>query len=167
MDARVILETDRRGYARERLAAFADRCRDAGLPITPQRLSIIEALLASSVHPRAEEIYDQVRAIHPHISLATVHRTLETLCRIGEARKVTVLHDSARYDANLTPHQHVVCVECRQIRDIEIADIGRLLSDQVSVKGFRTLGWSLEVQGLCDACRKKLDSRPSAVRKSI
>ena len=31
----------------------------------------------------------------PHTSLATVHRTLETLCEIGEARKVTLLHDRA------------------------------------------------------------------------
>lgn len=159
MDARVIAESNRRGYARERLDAFADRCRKGGLAVTPQRLSIIEALLASSAHPRAEEIYDQVRVIHPHISLATVHRTLETLCRIGEARKVTVLHDSARYDANLAPHQHVVCVECRRIRDIEIADIERILGDNVSLSGFRTLGWSLEVQALCDDCRKRFEPR--------
>lgn len=94
--------------------------------MTSQRLSIIEALLNSTAHQRAEEVFGQVRDLHPHISLATVHRTLETLCRIGEAGKVTVLHDSARYDATLTPHQHVVCVRCRRIRDLEIAGIDRL-----------------------------------------
>lgn len=151
----MIDERDRRDYARGRLDDFAARCRAGGLAVTPQRLAIIEALLASRAHPRAEEVYEQVRLAHPHISLATVHRTLETLCRIGEARKVTVLHDSARYDANLTPHQHVVCVDCRRIRDIEVADLDERLGANASLAGFQTLGWTLEVQALCDACRKR------------
>jgi Fur family transcriptional regulator, peroxide stress response regulator len=153
MKARVVSDRSRAGYARERLEEFAARCRAGGLAVTPQRLSIIEALLSSTAHPRAEEIYAEVRAQHPHMSLATVHRTLETLCRIGEARKVTVLHDSARYDANLTPHQHVVCVECRAIHDIEIAELERLLGKNPSLEGYQTLGWSLEIQALCERCR--------------
>src|SRR6516225_8509091 len=108
MDLRMVPEQRRVSYVRARLDQFAERCHARGLAVTPQRLSIIEALLDSTDHPRAEEIFVEVRGQHPHISLATVHRTLETLCRIGEARKVTMLHDSARYDANLTPHQHVV-----------------------------------------------------------
>src|SRR6516162_159040 len=108
MNLRMVTDQRHAGYARERLEEFATRCHASGLAVTPQRLSIIEALLNSTGHPRAEEVFAQVREEHPHISLATVHRTLETLCRIGEARKVTVLHDTARYDANMTPHQHVV-----------------------------------------------------------
>ena len=71
------------------MAEFTERCRAGGLAVTPQRLAIIEALFAANDHPRAERIFDDVRRRHPHISLATVHRTLETLCAIGEARKVT------------------------------------------------------------------------------
>ena len=43
-----------------------------------------------------------MRDLHPHISLATVHRTLETLCRIGEARKVTVLGTASSESITLT-----------------------------------------------------------------
>ena len=152
MDAQVIKDSQRLDYARSRREEFATRCRVGGLAVTPQRLSIIEALLASTDHPRAEQIYAAVRERHPHISLATVHRTLETLCRIGEARKVTVLHDSARYDANLTPHQHVVCIECRQVRDIEIPQIAELVGANPALEGFATLSWSLEIQARCDSC---------------
>jgi Fur family peroxide stress response transcriptional regulator len=84
-----------------------------------------------------------------------VHRTLETLCRIGEARKVTALHDSARYDGNLTPHHHVICVRCRRIRDVEIAGLGQLFEQTSGLEGFEPLGWSLEVQALCEACRSE------------
>ncbi|MGO9265191.1 MAG: Fur family transcriptional regulator [Candidatus Binataceae bacterium] len=149
----MVTDQHRAGYARERLDEFAARCHAGGLAVTPQRLSIIEALLSSTAHPRAEEVFAQVRDRHPHISLATVHRTLETLCRIGEARKVTVLHDSARYDANLTPHQHVVCVRCRRIRDLEIAGLDRILGANPALEGYQTFGWSLEIQALCNDCR--------------
>src|SRR5580704_11545133 len=103
MDLQIISESRRGAYARERMAHFADRCRQGGLAVTPQRLAIIEALLDATDHPRAETVFEAVRRLHPHISLATVHRTLETLCQIGEARKVTTLHDSARYDGQPRP----------------------------------------------------------------
>src|SRR6202051_1489952 len=123
MELKLINEGRRAGYAAGRLSEFAARCRKGGLAVTPQRLAIIKALLTSAEHPRADAVYELVRREHPHISLATVHRTLETLCEIGEARKVTTLHDSARYDGNLAPHHHVVCVRCRRIRDVEISGL--------------------------------------------
>jgi Fur family peroxide stress response transcriptional regulator len=155
MELTLVSERLRATYARERLDEFAARCREGGLAVTPQRLAIIEALLGSTDHPRAEEIFAEVRRRHPHISLATVHRTLETLCRIGEARKVTALHDSARYDGNLTPHHHVICVRCRRIRDVEIAGLGQIFEQTSGLEGFEPLGWSLEVQALCEACRSE------------
>lgn len=154
MNLQIISESRRGSYARRRMAEFADRCRQGGLAVTPQRLAIIEALLAATDHPRAEKIFAAVRKLHPHISLATVHRTLETLCQIGEARKVTMLHDSARYDGNLTPHHHVVCVRCRRIRDVEISGLERVVGGSAALAGFSPLGWSLEIQALCDSCRK-------------
>src|SRR5712692_10905205 len=98
--ARPRLVDDRRrtDYAAGRMARFVDELRQKGLAVTPQRLAIIRALLSSGEHPRAEKVYAKVRKEQPHISLATVHRNLETLCAVGAASKVTLLHDSARYD---------------------------------------------------------------------
>ena len=166
MEIELVNERRRGPYAAKRLSEFAARCRRGGLAVTPQRLAIIEALLNSTDHPRAERIFDEVRQRHPHISLATVHRTLETLCRIGEARKVTALHDSARYDGNLKPHHHVICVRCRRIRDVEISGFGRVLQQAGGLEGFEPLGWSLEVQALCQACQKKAPgARPRVTRR--
>jgi Fur family peroxide stress response transcriptional regulator len=153
MELQLVNERRRGPYAAKRLSEFAARCRRGGLAVTPQRLAIIKALLGSREHPRADAIFAAVRMQHPHISLATVHRTLETLCDIGEARKVTTLHDSARYDGNITPHHHVVCVKCRRIRDIEIPRLDRLLAGQSELGEFTVLGSSLEIQALCEDCR--------------
>ncbi len=147
-------ERRRADYAGRRLAAFSERCRQSGLAVTPQRLAIIEALLASGGHPRAEEVFARVRKEHPHISLATVHRTLETLCKVGEARKVTMLHDSARYDGNLDPHHHVVCVNCRSVQDLEIPGLDGLLEGRSRLGEFTLLGCSVEIRALCKRCQK-------------
>ncbi len=155
MELQLVNERRRGPYAAKRLSEFAARCRRGGLAVTPQRLAIIKALLGSGEHPRADAIFAAVRMQHPHISLATVHRTLETLCDIGEARKVTTLHDSARYDGNITPHHHVVCVKCRRIRDIEIPRLDRLLAGQSELGGFTVLGSSLEIHALCEDCAAK------------
>src|SRR6266481_8240748 len=152
MELKLVSEGRRAGYAAGRLAEFAERCRKGGLAVTPQRLAIIKALLTSGEHPRADAIFATVRAQHPTISLATVHRTLETLCEIGEARKVTMLHDSARYDGNIAPHHHVVCVKCRRIRDIEIPELDRVLQGRSELGEFTVLGSSLEIQALCESC---------------
>ena len=84
-----------------------------------------------------------------------MHRTLETLCDIGEARKVTMLHDSARYDGNITPHHHVVCVKCRRIRDIEIPRLDRLIAGQSELGEFTVIGSTLEIHALCEECGAK------------
>ena len=162
MELQLVNERRRSPYAAKRLSEFAARCRKGGLAVTPQRLAIIKALLTSGEHPRADAIFAEVRREHPTISLATVHRTLETLCEIGEARKVTMLHDSARYDGNITPHHHVVCVKCRRIRDIEIPALDRLLEGRSELGEFTVLGTSLEIQALCENCasqKKQISSR--------
>jgi Fur family peroxide stress response transcriptional regulator len=165
MELQLVSEGRRAGYAARRLGEFAARCRRGGLAVTPQRLAIIQALLESGEHPRADTIYAEVRKLHPHISLATVHRTLETLCEVGEARKVTMLHDSARYDGNLTPHHHVVCVKCRRIRDIEIPELDKVLEGRSGLGEFTLLGASLEVLALCERCTPRGKRARTAARR--
>ena len=148
-------------YAAERLAEFTDRCRKRGLAITPQRVAVMRVLVNSGDHPRAETVFAKVREEYPNISLATVHRTLETLCSIGEARKVTPLHDSARYDGNTHPHHHVVCVRCRKISDIEMPEFNDLLRGRHSLGDFQLLGCSVEVLALCKECRKSAAGKPA------
>ena len=147
---------DRRGrekYSVQRLGEFVARCRKQGIPVTPQRLAVIGALLASENHPSTDQICAAVRRKHPHVSLATVHRILEQFCEVGEARKVTLLHDVARYDGNVEPHHHVLCVRCRRVHDIEIPELEKLLEGRTSLGQFALLRCSLEIEALCRQCQ--------------
>jgi len=143
----------RERYSVQRLGEFVARCRERGIVVTPQRLAVIGALLASENHPSADEICVAVRRTHPHVSLATVHRILEQFCEVGEACKVTPLHDVARYDGNVELHHHVVCVRCRRVQDIEIPEVDKLLEGTPSLGQFALLRCSLEIDALCRRCR--------------
>ncbi len=150
-------------YSVRRLSDFVSRCRKQGIPVTPQRLAVIEALLASEKHPSSDEICTAVRRRQPHISLATVHRILEQFCEVGEARKVTRLHNVARYDGYVEPHHHVVCVECRRVHDVEIPDADKLLEGAASLGPFSLLRISVEIEALCRECqRRKANRRPAS-----
>jgi Fur family peroxide stress response transcriptional regulator len=140
-------------YSVQRLGEFVDRCRKRGIPVTPQRLAVIQALLASENHPSADEICVAVRRQHPHVSAATVHRILEQFCGVGEARKVTLLHDAARYDGNVEPHHHVLCVGCRRIHDIAMPEVDKLVEGIPSLGQFALLRCSLEIEALCGRCQ--------------
>jgi Fur family transcriptional regulator, peroxide stress response regulator len=132
---------------------FVARCRKRGIAVTPQRLAVIGALLASENHPSPHEICAAVRRTHPHVSLATVHRILEQFCEVGEARKVTLLHDMARYDGNLEHHHHVLCIRCRRVHDIEMPEMDKLLEGTPILGQFALLRCSLEIEALCKRCQ--------------
>jgi Fur family transcriptional regulator, peroxide stress response regulator len=155
----------RERYAAQRLGDFVARCRERRIAVTPQRLAVIQALLASANHPNPEELCAAVRRTHPHISLATVHRILKQFCEVGEARKVTLLHDVARYDGNVEPHHHVLCVRCRRIEDIEIPEVDKLFEGASILGQFALLRCSVEFEALCRRCqlagkRKRAQRQP-------
>jgi Fur family peroxide stress response transcriptional regulator len=141
-------------YSAQRLGDFVARCRERGIAVTPQRLAVIRALLASENHPSTDEIYAAVCRKHPHVSLATVHRILNEFCEAGEARKVTLLHDAARYDGNVEPHHHVLCVRCRRVHDIEVPEVEKLIEGVPSLGQFALLRCSLEIDALCARCQQ-------------
>lgn len=151
-------------YSVKRLGEFVTRCHERGIAVTPQRLAVIRALLASENHPSPSEICAAVRRRHPHVSLATVHRILEQFCEVGEARKVTLLHDVARYDGNVEPHHHVLCVGCRRVHDVEIPEVDNLLKGKTSLGRFTLLRCSVEIEALCRRCQLAEKRMPPAQR---
>ena len=96
------------------VSEFVTKSKDLGLKVTPQRTAIYKELAKTDQHPSTEMIYKNIKDYFPNISLTTVYRTLETFEKHGLISVVNQLYNAARYDANLTPHHHIVCVECKK-----------------------------------------------------
>ena len=125
-------------HRRSDRAAVAQRLKAAGLKFTHQRLAIYEALAAAVTHPTAEEIHGLVKAAYPMLSLNTVYTTLETLQSLGLIQQMRFLDNTARYDANVDAHHHVICLACRKIEDF-----GRVLACRFpTVQDSHTPAWA-------------------------
>ncbi len=134
----------------ERLAAVIHRLREQGYRLTPQRMAIVQAVLESPDHPSAEEIYQQVSAVFPMISLATVYKTLEVLKDLGEVVELPV-EGRTRYDGNLQPHIHLICERCHTVIDWSDGAIS-FPEESIAASGFHPHHYRLEVHGLCPRC---------------
>lgn len=105
------------------------RIIESGLKATQQRILILEALAARhGSHPSAEEVFQQLQAANPGISLGTVYKTLETFVEAGLLSQVFSA-GSRRYDLNGQVHGHIYCTQTKQILDYTDPQLDELLAE--------------------------------------
>ncbi len=135
-----------------KLSEFEILCKTKGLKITPQRIAVYRALIASSCHPTAEEVYQQVRRDLSNISLDTVNRTLHTLTEIGAAFVVEGTGQPRRYDGGGEGHQHFRCIKCGRIVDFHYEPFDNITVPELLDRQFAVLRKTVYFEGLCDVC---------------
>ncbi|NIP29470.1 MAG: transcriptional repressor [Candidatus Dadabacteria bacterium] len=135
----------------DRVSKFIEQSKELGLKVTPQRIAIYKELAKTEEHPSTEMIYNNIKNYYPNISLTTVYRTLETFEKTGLISVVNVLYNAARYDANLKPHHHIVCIKCKKIEDVydDSINYSNLNPD---IDNYDVLGCSVLFNGLCKSC---------------
>ena len=122
--------------------------------LTRQRQAVLDVLRASHDHPTAYDVFDRVRQISPGIGPATVYRSLSLLVESGQALELSLGDgSSARYDANTTRHDHLVCERCHRAVDIQTPVSRTTLSGVESTSGFVVTGYDLQFRGLCPDCQ--------------
>lgn len=130
------------------------RFKAQGLKVTPQRAAIYKALAETTSHPTAEALYQQVAQDYPMMSPNTVYYTLSSLKEAGLVREVNYWHDRSRFDANVTPHHHLICLTCRSIFDIEDQVLNKLHHKAKIPKHFQVVNHQVEFYGYCAPCQK-------------
>jgi Fe2+ or Zn2+ uptake regulation protein len=144
------------GQGKRRTAAeFRKVSEDAGLAVTHQRQVIYEVLSAIDGHPSPEEVYAQVKRRIPSISLATVYKNIHLFIDSGIFTRVSMHHGSMRVETNHKAHHHLVCTACKAIADIDAEALGLAYDGEHLPGGFLAQGLSVDVLGLCTACRQQ------------
>jgi Fe2+ or Zn2+ uptake regulation protein len=133
-------------------AAFARRCREHGVRVTAQRLAVYRALAEDPGHPTADAIYRRLRGAMPSLSPATVYRVLESLVRDGLLRRVSTTGGAGRFDANLAPHQHLICRVCGRMTDVHVpaVEVGRVAAQ--ARPRFVVEDVDVRILGRCETC---------------
>lgn len=118
-----------------------------------KREAILTQIQGTSCHPSAEWVYQQLRPLHPDLSLGTVYRNLAFFRERGLVRSVGVVQGQERFDAITTPHSHFVCNCCGTVLDLPDVRPERGLEQTVSTQyGFAVERCELTFYGLCPNC---------------
>jgi Fur family peroxide stress response transcriptional regulator len=128
---------------------------EKGLRITPQRITILEAIYHLDNHPTADNIAEYIRATHPNIATGTVYKVLDTLIENNLIKKVKTDKDIMRYEGVIEKHHHLYCSACDLIEDYKDEELDELLKEHFKnkkIKGFKIEDIVLQIRGTFDKC---------------
>ncbi|MBQ8597294.1 MAG: transcriptional repressor [Lachnospiraceae bacterium] len=120
-----------------------------------QRDSIKEFLATRVDHPTADTVYMNVRQTFPNISLGTVYRNLTLLADIGEIARIRLNDGVDHFDADTSPHYHLICSECGGVVDLQMENLDFL--SEMAQKNFGGVieGHTTYFYGRCNNCTRK------------
>ena len=121
---------------------------------TKQREAILDVFLEVTGHISGDELFQRVRAKHPHIGYTTVYRTMKIFCEAGLAVERSFEDGITRFEIPHEHHDHLVCVRCGRIVEFECRMI-ESAQDRIALEyGFRLLRHRHELYGHCADCRE-------------
>lgn len=119
-----------------------------------QRELIKNFLAMRKDHPTADMVYQNVRQQDPNISLGTVYRNLTLLADSGEINRLNMGDGVDHFDADTSPHYHLLCTKCGRVVDLEMDSI-ESITDTASA-GFDgyVAGHVTYFYGTCCSCTR-------------
>ncbi len=119
--------------------------------LTRHRKIIFENMKSRMDHPTAKMVYDSARNLTDKLSFATVYNSLEYLVEAGLIKKLDIDSESARYDAMLENHAHLICKNCGKVMDHSSSDF----VNQLKVENFQFHAddISITIRGTCIDCK--------------
>jgi Fur family ferric uptake transcriptional regulator len=123
-------------------------CAERGLKMTSQRRIIARVLSDAHDHPDVEQVYRRAIEIDPHISIATVYRTVRYL----EEANILTRHDfgdgRARYEeSDESHHDHLIDIKTGQVIEFRNPRIEALQEEIARELGYKLVGHRLELFG--------------------
>ncbi len=124
-------------------------CIDKGMRMTDQRRVVARVLSNADDHPDVEELYRRAHQVDPHISIATVYRTV----RLFEESGIIARHDfrdgRSRYEeAPDTHHDHLIDMKTGQVIEFIDEEIEALQALIAKRLGYRLVDHRLELYGM-------------------
>lgn len=121
-------------------------CAEKGLRMTDQRRVIARVLSESSDHPDAEELYRRAATVDPHISIATVYRTVRLFEDAGILERHDFRNGRSRYEEMPDAHHdHLIDVQNGKVIEFRNEEIERLQRRVAEELGFELVDHRLEL----------------------
>jgi len=137
-------------------ALFKAYLRQRGLKFTPERQTILQAILGSEEHFEAEDLLVQLRQEGIRIGKATIYRTLPLLVDCGILRRLFFGDNRAHYEHGFgpTPHDHMICKKCGRIIEFDSTEVLRLREQLAGRFAFQASSHRFQIAGTCSDCTR-------------
>jgi len=131
-------------------------CAQKGLRITEQRRVIARVLSDSDDHPDVEELHRRSVAIDPHISIATVYRTVRLFEEAGILERHDFRDGRSRYETVPDEHHdHLIDLESGRVVEFHDPQIEELQQKIAERLGYRLVDHRMELYAVpMNAARK-------------
>ena len=121
-------------------------CIEKGLRMTGQRRVIARVLSESHDHPDAEEMHRRAAAIDPHISIATVYRTVRLLEEAGILERHDFRDGRSRFEEMPDEHHdHLIDVQSGKVIEFHNDQIEELQRQVAEKLGYKLVDHRLEL----------------------
>ena len=116
--------------------------------MTDQRRVVARVLSGSHDHPDVEELYRRAHALDPHISIATVYRTVRLFEEAGIISRHDFRDGRSRYEeAPETHHDHLIDMKTGKVIEFVDPDIEELQERIARKLGYKLVDHRLELYG--------------------
>jgi Fur family ferric uptake transcriptional regulator len=124
-------------------------CTEKGMRMTDQRRVVARVLSTSHDHPDVEELYRRAHAMDPHISIATVYRTVRLFEEAGIISRHDFRDGRSRYEeAPETHHDHLIDMKTGKVIEFVDGEIEALQEAIARKLGYRLVDHRLELYGV-------------------
>lgn len=124
-------------------------CVDKGMRMTDQRRVVARILSLAKDHPDVEELYRRAHEVDPHISIATVYRTVRLFEEAGIIARLDFRDGRSRYEE--TPdhhHDHLIDMKTGRVLEFMDEEIEALQEAIARRLGYRLVDHRLELYGV-------------------
>ena len=117
--------------------------------MTDQRRVVARVLSQAKDHPDVEELYRRAHAVDPHISIATVYRTVRLFEEAGIIERHDFRDGRSRYEeAPDVHHDHLIDMRSGKVIEFVDEDIEKLQNAIAKRLGFKLVDHRLELYGV-------------------
>ncbi len=124
-------------------------CQEKGMRMTGQRRTIARVISEAKDHPDVEELHRRAAALDPHISIATVYRTVKLFEEAGILERLDFRDGRARYEPiGDEHHDHLIDLNSGEVIEFTSPEIERLQEEIARKLGYRLVDHRLELYGV-------------------
>ncbi len=124
-------------------------CVDKGMRMTDQRRVVARVLSSAKDHPDVEELYRRAHEVDPHISIATVYRTVRLFEEAGIIERHDFRDGRSRYEeAPDQHHDHLIDMRTGKVVEFMDEEIEALQNAIARRLGFKLVDHRLELYGV-------------------